>query len=137
MNMPVIFKHGSKLNRWVQAYSLEELFSKALNSMNGLLYPELCQQKRHSDCCLRVQLRAENSQGLLEDFLSEVLAQTYIQRAVFCYVIFDELDAETLIAHIYGRWYQNLETEVYSVKCKSTTRAAGTEQYQAVLVFEV
>lgn len=137
MSMPVLFKDSSKVNRWVRGYNLEELFSRALDSMNNLLYPQLCEQKRHSDCCLRLQLRAAHNKGLLEDFLSEVLAQTYIQRAIFCYASFDELDSEMLIAHIYGRWYQNLENEVYSVKCKTAETAAGTEQYQAGLVFEI
>ena len=49
------------------------------------------------------------------DFLSEALALTYIQKAVFCYAYFEVLNRNELAGDLYGRWFGKLENEIKAV----------------------
>ena len=64
---------------------------------------------------MRVRIHGVDATGLLIDFLSETLALTYIQKALFCHVYFDLLIDTKLSARLYGRWYGHLANEIKAV----------------------
>jgi len=113
--MAALLEHTSDIAIQAEGYGLEEVFSSAILQMDEILLPGYCQTTDHYDCNLRIQLHAEEPTMLLVDFLSEALALTYIQRALFCYVYFEELRQTELVGNFYGRWYGKLENEIKAV----------------------
>ena len=113
--MTALLQHTSDLAIQAEGYSLKEVFSSALLQMDEVLLPGHCQTAEHYDCNLRIQLRGEDTTVLLIDFLSQALALTYIQKALFCYVYFEVLGRTELVGNLYGRWYGQLEHEIKAV----------------------
>ena len=113
--MATTLEHTSDVAILTEGYSLKELYSNALWQMNEVLVPGYCQKTDHYDCLFRVRLHAQEPTVLLIDFLSEVLALTYIQKAIFCYACFDKMSGTELSARLYGRWYGSLENEIKAV----------------------
>lgn len=108
-------EHTSDMAIWAEGYSKKELFANALWQMSDMLLPGLCQKRAHYDCLMRVRIHAVDATALLIDFLSEALALTYIQKALFCHVYFDQLSDTKLSARLYGRWYDHLANEIKAV----------------------
>ena len=113
--MPTTLDHTSDVAIWAEGYSLKELYTNALWQMNEVLLPGYCQKATHYDCLLRVNMHSHDPTLMLIDFLSEVLALTFIQKALFCHVYFDVMHGPELKARIYGRWYEHLENEIKAV----------------------
>ena len=108
-------EHTSDAAIWTEGTSKKELFADALWQMSDLLLPGHCQKIAHYDCLMRVRMQAVDDTALLIDFLSEALALTYIQKALFCHVYFDLLTDKKLSARLYGRWYDQLANEIKAV----------------------
>lgn len=113
--MSALLEHTSDIAIQAEGYSLKEVFSSALGQMNEVLLPRYCRTVEHYDCHFRIQLRGEDPTVLLIDFLSEALALTYIQKALFCRVDFEALTWKELAGNLYGRWYPQLENEIKAV----------------------
>jgi SHS2 domain-containing protein len=113
--MAAILERTSDIAIWAEGYSSRELYANALWQMSDLMMPGHCQKAAHYDCLMRVDIHAPNPKSLLIDFLSEALALTYIQHALFCHVYFDVLNESHLRARLYGRWFGNLEKKIRAV----------------------
>ena len=113
--MTALLEHTSDIAIQAEGYSLREVFSNALRQMEDVLLPEYCQDAEHYDVHLLIHLRGEDPTVLLIDFLSEALALTYIQKALFCYAYFEVLNRNELVGNLYGRWYGKLENEIKAV----------------------
>ncbi|MDX1333908.1 MAG: archease [Robiginitalea sp.] len=113
--MTALLEHTSDIAIQAEGYSLKEVFSSALRQMEDVLLPEYCQGAEHYDAHLLIHLRGADPTVLLIDFLSEALALTYIQKALFCYVYFEVLNRNELLGNLYGRWYGKLENEIKAV----------------------
>jgi SHS2 domain-containing protein len=113
--MAALLEHTSDIAIQAEGFSLEEVFSSALHKMGEVLLPGYCQAADHYDCKIRLQIRGEDPTVLLIDFLSEALALTYIQKALFCHVYFEKLNRKELVGDLYGRWYAKLENEIKAV----------------------
>jgi len=113
--MTGILEHTSGIAIWAEGYSKKELYANALWQMSEVLLPGHCSKIAHYDCLMRVRIQATDATSLLIDFLSEALALTYIQKAIFCYAYFDVLSETTLSARLYGRWFEHLANEIKAV----------------------
>ena len=113
--MAGILEHTSDVAIWTEGFSKKELYANALWQMSDVLLPGHCQEIAHYDCLMRVRIHAGDATALLIDFLSEALALTYIQKAIFCYAYFDVLSDTALSARLYGRWYDHLANEIKAV----------------------
>lgn len=95
--------------------SREEVFSAALRELNEVLKPGACGGPRHSDCCMRIEVESPDAVALLVDFLSRALALSQVQKSLFCYVYFDQLEERRLSARLFGRWHDGLKNPVRAV----------------------
>ena len=113
--MSPLLEHTSDIAIQAEGFTLEDVFSSALLQMDEVLVPGYCLPTEHYDCQLRIELRGEDPTVLLVDFLSEALALSYIQKALFCYVYFEAMSEKELAGQLYGRWYEKLENEIKAV----------------------
>ena len=113
--MPATIGHVTDLVLHATGTTRKAVFKNTLRQMNEVLKPGACQGLRHSDCCMRVRLAAPDATALLVDFLSEALALSLIQKALFCFVHFDLLEERRLSARLFGRWHYGLENEIKAI----------------------
>ena len=113
--MPATIEHVSDIVLHAWGTTPKEVFRNALGEMNEVLKPGACNGARHSDYCTRIQVESPDTEALLLDFLSGVLALSLIQKSLFCYVYFEHLDRRCLSARLFGRWYKDLEKELMAV----------------------
>lgn len=139
--MAPMLEHMTDVAIRVEGRTPARLFAHALEEMNQILSPETCRNPRHADCFMEFEIRAPDPTALLVDFLSECLALTYIQRALFCYVHFfeiEQIDPTTLRARIYGRWYKTLENEIKAVTFHGAdVRQNGEGNWETTLLFDL
>lgn len=113
--MAALLEHTSDIAILAKGYRLEEVYADALRQMNEVLLPGHCEGPRHYDCQMHLCLRGEDPTALLIDFLSDVLALTYIQKAIFCEALFESLSRREVAVDLFGRWYGRLENEIKAV----------------------
>ncbi len=139
--MAPMLEHTTDVAIRVEGTTLSRLFANALWEMNQILSPGTCLQPRHADCCMEFEIKAPDPTALLVDFLSECLALTYIQKALFCFVHFfqiEQIDPSTLKARIYGRWYKTLENEIKAVTFHGADVRQNEEgNWETTLLFDL
>lgn len=139
--MTPMLEHTTDVAIQVEGPTLSHLFANALWEMNQVLSPDVCLKPRHADCCMEFEIKAPDPTTLLVDFLSECLALTYIQKALFCFVHFfqiEQVDPSTLKARIYGRWYKTLENEIKAVTFHGADVRQNPEgNWETTLLFDL
>ena len=113
--MAALLEHTSDIAILAKGYRLKEVFDDALRQMNEVLLPGHCEGPRHYDCRMHIHLRGEDPTALLIDFLSDVLALTFIQKAIYCEAFFESLSRREVAVDLFGRWYGWLENEINAV----------------------
>lgn len=113
--MTKFVEHIADLAIQVCAPTFEGLFKLGLEAMNGILKKDACQRFTHYDHTSRVVIRSTDRTSLLIDFLSEVLALSYIQKTLFCNVYFNELTETKLDAQLWGIWFDHFDEEIKGV----------------------
>ncbi len=139
--MAPMLEHTTDVAIRVEGTTLSRLFANALGEMNQILSPGTCLKPRHADCFMEFEIKAPDPTALLVDFLSECLALTYIQKALFCFVHFfqiEQIDPSTLKARIYGRWYKTLENEIKAVTFHGADVRQNEEgNWETTLLFDL
>ena len=64
---------------------------------------------------MRIEVESPDTVALLVDFLSRALALSQMQKSLFCYVYFDQLEERRLSARLFGRWHDGFENQVRAV----------------------
>ncbi|MCO5723265.1 archease [Robiginitalea marina] len=129
--------HTTDVAIWAEGYSLQELFRAALREMNEVLLPGSCTGVTHYDCNMRIRLQAADATALLIDFLSEALALTYIQKAIFCYVYFERLTEREVAANLYGAWFGEVENEIKAVTWHEARVQQVEGKWQTPVLFDL
>ena len=136
--MTVILDYTTDVTISAEGFSLKELFTNALHHMGEVLQPGYCEKATHYDSNMCIQLHAEDPTTLLIDFLSEVLALTYSQKAIYCYVYFETLTDRELAATLYGKWFGKLENEIKSCTYhEARVRQEDDGRWQTPIIFEM
>jgi SHS2 domain-containing protein len=129
--------HTADVAIWAEGFSLQELFRAALGEMNEVLLPGHCTGVTHYDCNMRMRLQAGDTTALLIDFLSEALALTYIQKAIFCYVYFERLSGREVAANLYGAWFGAVENEIKAVTWHEARVQRVEGKWQTPVLFDL
>lgn len=108
-------EHIADIGIQVRGYTLQELFKNSLKEMAQILKEGCCDGVDHYDCSMRIVISSNDTTCLLIDFLSDVLALSYIQKTLFCHVYFSELSATKVDAQLYGIWFDHFDEEIKGV----------------------
>ena len=136
--MTTLLDHTTDTAIRAEGFTLRELFSNALYQMNEILLPSHCEGATHYDCQMIIHFGDPGPTALMIDFLSEALALTYIQKAVFCYVQFERLTERELTARLSGRWFSRLENEIKAVTFHKARVLHGDDgKWQSRIHFEL
>ncbi len=129
--------HMCDIRMKVEADSLVDLFSAALEGMNSIITGgrEPVEDERQQ---LLVDIESVDITALLIDFLSEVLSETHT-----AYVAFDELEVLQLAdshlrAVLHGNKVEGFAEDIKAVTYhEAEVRMNGEGYYQSVIVFDI
>ncbi len=107
--------HTADVRLLVKADTPEELFKVSLDGMAQLLKKDLCKQTDKFEEKENVKIKSADSTTLLIDFLSEVLTQSQINKAVYCNVDFKNLSENFLECTIYGKRVDKFDEDIKAV----------------------
>ncbi len=107
--------HTADVALKIEGALLTDLFKNGLKGMNSVLKRGFCETVNRFDCQMHIEIDSYDNTSLLIDFLSEVLALSYIQKAIFCEVYFSYFSEKKLVATIFGTWFSQFDEEVKAI----------------------
>ncbi len=128
--------HTADIRISLRADSFPELFQAAVAALADILLPEGCQGKRLA-LHRRVALSAPDSTALLVDFLSEVLWQSQVRKALFCRFRVHSLAESTLQGVLSGIRVQGFQQDVKAITYHEARVDRLPSGYWASLVVDV
>lgn len=108
-----ILSHTADVRLRAEGSTLEELFCAALEGMAEILEARI--MKHESRIKKNIEIRSSDQTALLVDFLSETLAQSHIEKAVFDAVKFIKLSNEEFEAEISGERVDGFGEDIKAV----------------------
>lgn len=129
-------EHTSDVRVRVRAATLEDLFSDGLKAMTEFLNPEAATP---AEALQRtVILDAPDVTSLFIDFLSEVLLQTYIQKAAYQQVSFQKLTPTELSATLSGFRFEAISEDIKAVTYhEAEVHQNKNGEWETLLVFDI
>lgn len=130
--------HTADVLMRVTGSNMNELFGNCLRGMNNILKNGFCDAIDHYDVNISIKIKSIDNIGLLIDFLSEALSQTYVQKSIFCKVNFNMLTARQLQAQIFGKRFDTLEEEIKAVTYHGADiYKNGTGHWETKVIFDI
>jgi len=127
-------------NKEVIGSTFQNLFDKSLKQMSCILKPGVCDEINHSNCIMTVKATGDNPEDLMSNFLNKILKWTYLHQTIFCYMNVNELTDTTLVAQVFGVWYNALDERIKTIHNYGFSRyrnANGLWKNSIVLEFEM
>ena len=128
-----ILEHPADLKIRAYGNSLEELFNNILLAMTKASQPEVLDET----ITTKIEVRSENLENLLIDFLSEVIYQTDLNDAVYSKVEFKKLTETELEGKIFGQKIKNFQTEIKAATWHDLEIKKINSLWQATVVFDI
>ncbi len=120
----------------VRAGDLETLFRDALQGMTFVQIPNYKPQISISKKLIKIQ--SPDKTALLVDFLSEVLAQSQINKEIYADVKFLQFSETELKAEIYGVAVENFDEDIKAVTYhEADIKKNEKGEWETILVFDV
>ena len=131
-----ILPHPADSRLLIQAETLPELFSAALEGMNRILKKDLVFSGMPVKESLN--LSAADSTNLLIDFLSQVLSLSLLKQAIFSQVDFKPLTATALVADLRGNLVDHFDKEIKAVTYhEAAVRKNAEGLWETKIVFDL
>lgn len=130
--------HTADVGLKVEADSMPELFLGALVGMGGIMRNDVCAPGMDLDARRKVEVSSLDESSLLIDFLSEVLAASSEEYAIFCDADFSSVSADHVVAEIRGLRVDGFEREIKAVTyhgSKIVRNEAGN--LETVVLFDI
>ncbi|MER3406962.1 MAG: hypothetical protein C4278_00815 [Patescibacteria group bacterium] len=108
--------------------NLKELIINSLLALKSFFKPKLTKSKIEKE----IKIKNEKTEILLIDFLSEVLAQTYIEKAIFTDFQEKNLNAKLIEGKILGFYFIKLTKDIKAI----TYHQAKIEKINNLFTFE-
>jgi len=152
-----ILPHTADLRLKMSGDSLDELFRAAMEGMAQIQKPEISEfeiknqnvprpkkpgSRSQSDLGkklkIRVEVKSGDSTSLLIDFLSEILTQSQINKAVFNEVVFSKLTETELEAEIFGYKVDEFNEDIKAVTYhEADVKKNEKGQLETVIIFDI
>lgn len=103
----------------IEGSTLEEFFEAGLQGINKIITKKQDAKNKDKEVggevIKKINLTASDTATLIVNFLSEVLAYSQEERAVFAKVLFDDLDEKNINAEIYGETIEEFSQDIKSI----------------------
>ncbi len=129
-----VLEHKADLKIQAFGKNLPELFSNILEGMFRSCQPEISGKKK---CVRKVQIKSQNLESLLVDFLSEALYLSDINNEVYFKAKFDLLNERELSAKLEGYKMESSVFEIKAVTWHNLEIKKQKHQWQATVLFDV
>jgi SHS2 domain-containing protein len=110
-----ILPHTADVRFRLTADSLEEVFHAGIESLADFLYEGVCGDAKHFDITHEIDISSIDTTTLLVDFLSDVLTQSYHDKAIFCRTDILTLSKNQLRAKIFGKKVSEFQDDIKAV----------------------
>ena len=131
------FAHTADVRLLVKADTLKELFKVSLEGMSELLRKSFCVQTKEFELEKNIKIKSCDSTILLIDFLSEVLTQSQINRAIYCKIDFKILENKSLECTIYGKRVDKFDEDIKAVTYHEAEIKKEDGVLQTNIIFDI
>jgi SHS2 domain-containing protein len=128
--------HTADIRLKAEGSDLQNLFTAALEGMDQIINPGVVEDKITDRIDISVESRDTTS--LLIDFLSDVLTQTQIRKAVFVRVDFKILTPTHLQATLYGAKIDHFDQDIKAVTYhEADVHKNECGNWETMIVFDI
>jgi SHS2 domain-containing protein len=120
--------HTADVKIKVYGKNLKEIINNSLLALKSFWKPKLTKTKIEKE----IKIESNNEVNLLIDFLSEVLAETYIEKAIFIKFEPQELVSYSLSGKIIGYKFTSLSKDIKAI----TYHQANLQKINHQYIFE-
>lgn len=133
-----ILAHTADTRLYAEGSSRAELFEAALEGMNRIIKKNGCGENGEFPLVKNIAVSSVDFTSLLIDFLSEVLAFSHEERALFCRVEFSKLTENDLVAKIFGKKADGFDEDIKAVTYhEAEIRKNEKGNWETVIVFDI
>ena len=130
--------HTADVEMRVEGNSRKELFEAAIRGMAQVLREDGCTLQETYPLSRRIALQAPDLTCLLIDSLSDILALSFIHKAIFCRAGFIELSENRIVADLYGYEVDGFDEEIKAVTYHGAqVRQSGSTTWETRVIFDI
>lgn len=127
--------HTADIRLKIEASTLEELFSVALEGMNAIIKKESVSDGGSKKM---IEIKSVDATALLIDFLNEVLYQSHSNGELYIRVDFLEFSDTVLKAEIYGNKVKEFDEDIKAVTYHEAEIIKNEKgDYETIIVFDI
>lgn len=131
--------HTADLAIKVWGKDLPSLFINAVRAMNEYLSPLffsplMSGRKRRGE---EIAVSAKDTNGLLVEWLSEILYRTMVGRKIYEKITFQELTPQSLKAEITGVSFKKINKDIKAVTYHNLTVEKTVDRYEVMITFDI
>jgi SHS2 domain-containing protein len=136
-----ILSHTADFRLKVIGDSVEELFRVAVEGMARIQKPninKILTEDRKLKIQVTIKVKSSDLTSLLIDFLSEILAQSNINKAIFIEVNFIKLSETELVAKVNGIKINDFNRDIKAVTYhEAEIKKNKKNQWETIIVFDI
>lgn len=133
-----ILPHTADTRLKVTGKNSPALFQAALLGMNEILKKGACQKTNRLPIQEKISLTSADPTQLLIDFLSEVLARTQINKAIFCQAEFKKLGEKELEATISAATTESFDEDIKGVTYhEAQIKKNEKGELETIVIFDI
>jgi SHS2 domain-containing protein len=131
-----ILEHTADLRLLCEGSTLEDLFTAAFEGMSEIIKKEYDDSQQGVK--KEIKLAAADETALLIDFLSEVLTQSHVNRAVFINLKIKKIKSTEIDAEIYGYKSDGFDEDIKAVTYHEAQIRKNIEgNLETIIVFDI
>ncbi len=131
-----IIAHVADIRLSVEGSTMPELFNAALEGMAEIITPQQCTPPFNKQ--IELSVASVDATTLLIDFLSDVLTQTHLTKALYCKAEFTELSEKKLQAKLYGNMVKSFDEDIKAVTYhEADVKKNGRGNFQTIIIFDI
>ncbi len=133
-----LLPHTADVEMRIEGNSLEELFAAAIHGMAQVMREGACSMRNDYPINRSIIVQAPDLTCLLIDTLSEILALSFIHKAIFCQAHFTEFTQNCLAAVLYGYEADGFDEEIKAVTYHGAqVLQSGISRWETRVIFDI